>query len=119
MPSIGAKLRWREGKVLHPSEMWKSPSKRRLPRLLVEDRALEVGILIYLQEPWVIFEETDQPVGKINSKEAVQLEFYRNRFNLLPKKFKRQDTYKWLSKPGNALLLWGKDNHYFVKASKV
>lgn len=118
MPSIGAKLRWKEGKILHPAFIWKSPSKRRLPRLLVEDRALEVGLKVSLEEPWIIFEETDQQAEKISLKEATPLEFYRNRFFLLPKKFKRQDTYKWLSKPGNALFLWGKDNHYFVKACK-
>jgi hypothetical protein len=118
MPSIGAKIRWKEGKILHPCEMWLSPSKRRLPRLLIEDRALDVGILIYLEEPWIIFEETNQPAAQISPQEAVELELYRHRFNLLPKKIKRQDTYQWLQKLGNALLLWGTNSGYFVKASK-
>lgn len=119
MSAIGARLRWKEGKILHPKEMWKSPSKRRLPRLLIEDRAQEVGILVYIEDLWIVFEETNILATEIDNDEAVPLELYSNRFNLLPEKFRRQDTYEWLSKPGNKLLLWGKNNHYFVKSAAV
>lgn len=115
MALIGAKIRWKNGNILHPAIMWKSPSKRRLPRLLVEDRAKEVGIKIQIQEPWIIFEETNLESEQIPLDEAVQLEFYLNRYYLLPSKYYRQDTFEWLKKDGNSLLLWGVGNKYFVR----
>ncbi|OGD94053.1 hypothetical protein A2697_03545 [Candidatus Curtissbacteria bacterium RIFCSPHIGHO2_01_FULL_41_44] len=117
MSSVGAKIRWCDGKILHPSIYWKSPSKRRLPRLLIEDRALEVGVLIYVEEPWIVFRETNQKAEDIDSLGAIELEVYQGKFNLLPEKFKRQDTYQWMAKKNNALLLWGMKDHYFVKAA--
>lgn len=118
MISVGAKLRWNEGKILYPSYMWRSPSKRRIPRLLIEDRALAVGILIYIQEGWVIFRETDLPSGAIDLQESEKLEVYARRYHLLPERLRRQDSFDWISKEGNAALFWGKDNHYFVKPFK-
>lgn len=115
MASVGARIRWKNGDILHPSMMWKSPSKRRLPRLLIEDRALEVVLLVYIDEQWIVFHETDLPSEKMTTEGSTQLEFYSNRFYLLPEKLRRQDAYGWLKKPGNAVLLWGKDNKYFVK----
>lgn len=118
MASIGAKIRWKEGKILHPASYWRSPSRRRLPRLLIEDRANEVGILVYIQDLWIVFEETNQEAGKIELEDGVALEVYKLRYHLLPAKFKRQDTYEWIKKAGNALLVWGKDYKYFVKGAK-
>src|SRR3989338_497148 len=98
MSSVGAKIRWCDGKILHPSIYWKSPSKRRLPRLLIEDRALEVGVLIYVEEPWIVFRETNQKAEDIDSLGAIELEVYQSKFNLLAKKFKPQKTYPWVAK---------------------
>ena|ERR1035437_7529783 len=117
MAAIGAKYKWREGKILHAARLWKSPSKRRIPRILIEDRALEVGILMRLEEPWMIFEETKLISSKISESKAIELEFYWNRFNLLPSEIGEEDTYDWLKK-GNKLLLWGKGGKYFVKTQK-
>ena len=118
MIGIGSKLRWFEGKIMHPASQWKSPSKRRIPRLLIENRALEVGVIIYIEEPWVVFKESDQKVDEINMEDSEQLELYQHRYQLIPARFKRQDTYQWMSKPGNALLLFGKDFKYFIKPYK-
>lgn len=115
MASVGARIRWKKGDILHPVNMWQSPSKRRLPRLLIEDRALEVVLLVYFDEMWIVFHETDMLSEKAETKDAVQLEFYLNRFFLLPEKLRRQDGYSWLKKPENAILLWGKDHKYYVK----
>lgn len=116
MAAIGAKYKWKEGKILHASRLWRSPSKRRIPRLLIEDRAMEVGIKISIEEPWFVFEETTLHTESIDTTNAEQLEFYLGRYHLLPATFKRQDTYEWLKK-GNTLLLWGKDNRYYIKSA--
>lgn len=116
MSSVGARIRWRNGDILHPAIMWKSPSKRRLPRLLIENRALEVVLLVYVDEQWIVFHETNLSSEEMKTEESTQLEFYLNKFYLLPEKLRRQDAYEWLQKPGNAVLLWGKDNEYFVKS---
>ena len=34
MSAIGAKYKWKEGKILHASRLWKAPSKRRIPRMI-------------------------------------------------------------------------------------
>ncbi|MDO8658705.1 MAG: hypothetical protein Q7K55_08240 [Candidatus Levybacteria bacterium] len=115
MASIGARIRWKNGDILHPSLMWKSPSKRRLPRLLIEDRALEVALLVYIDGMWIIFHETNIPSDKAEDIGSIKLEFYLNRFYLLPEKLKRQDAYEWMRKQDNAVLLWGTENKYFVK----
>lgn len=115
MASVGARIRWKNGNILHPAMMWKSPSKRRLPRLLIENRAKEVGIKIRIQESWIIFEETALISEQIPMDNAVELEFYLNRYYLLPPKFYRQDTYEWFKKEGNILLLWAVGDKYFVR----
>lgn len=117
MAAIGAKYKWKEGKILHASRLWKAPSKRRIPRMLIEDRALEVGIYLSIEEPWFVFAETILPADTLDTTDAIQLEFYLGRYYLLPATFKRQDTYEWLKKPGNMLLLWGKDNRYYIKSA--
>ncbi len=116
MSAIGAKYHLKEGKILHAAYLWKSPSKRRIPRILIEARALEVGILMYIEEPWMIFQESKCLSKEINQAGAVPLEFYYHRYHLLPKTFRKVDTYLWLKLPGHKMLLWGKDNHYFIKA---
>lgn len=118
MSAKGAKYMWREGKILHASRLWKAPTKRRIPRIHIEARALEVGILMHLEEPWMIFEETKEKAEEIDQKNARELRFYMNRYHLLPEKFENEDTYDWLKKPGNAFLLWGVGSHYFVKPLK-
>lgn len=118
MIGIGAQLKWQEGKILYPIRTWSSPSKRRLPRILIENRALEVGIYIYIEGNWVVFEESKQKVEDINQKEAEQLQVYQRRYQLIPARFKRQDTVEWLKRAGNALLLFGQDYKYYVLASK-
>ena len=115
MASIGARIRWKNGNILHPSIMWKSPTRRRLPRLLIENRALEVVLLVYIEYPWIIFHETDIDSSKMQTADAIQLEFYLNRFYLLPDKLKRQNAYEWLQKPDNAVLIWGNGNKYYTK----
>lgn len=115
MVSIGARIRWKNGDILHPSIMWKSPSKRRLPRLLIEDRALEVAILVYIEEPWTVFHETNISSEEMKTEQSTQLEFYLNRFYLLPEKLKKQNAYEWIKKPKNAILIWGVMNKYYIK----
>jgi len=114
MVAIGAKIRWRSGDILHPASMWQSPSRRRLPRLLIENRALEVVLLVYIEDKWLIFHETNFSPEKMETNDIIQLKLYLNRFYLLPEKLKRQDAYDWLRKPENAILLWGQGNKYFV-----
>ena len=80
MASIGAKIRWKNGDIIHPSRMWKSPSKRRLPRLLIENRALEVALLVYIEDPWVVFHETNIEASEMEVEEAIPLEFYARKF---------------------------------------
>lgn len=109
---------WREGKILHASRLWKAPTKRRIPRIHIEDRAQEVGILMYLEEPWMTFEETKEEAVKIDTSNALELEYYFNRYYLLPAKFEGMDTYEWMKKPGNAFLMWGVESHYFIKPQK-
>src|SRR3990172_9660888 len=115
MSAIGAKYKWKEGKILHASRLWKAPSKRRIPRILIEDRAKEVGIKMHIEEPWMIFEETSLKSEQISTENSIELEFYLQRYYLLPAKFNSQDTYYWLKKEGNFLLLWAIDNRYFVR----
>lgn len=116
MAAKGAKYKWKEGKILHASYLWKSPSKRRLPRILIEDRAQEVGIVMSLQEPWMIFQETLQPAQDIDKTDAIILEFYLGRYYLLPENFKNRDTYEWLKNPDHKLLLWAQGSKYYIKA---
>lgn len=118
MSAIGAKYKWKEGKILHAARLWKAPTMRRIPRMLIEDRALEVGVLMYVEEPWMIFEETKEKVDELSTKSAQELEFYQNRFYLLPSEYEGMDTYDWLKQSGNALLLWGAGTHYYIQASK-
>lgn len=115
MVAIGAKYRLKEGKILHLGSLWKAPSKRRIPRILIEDRALEVGIKMYLDDLWMVFEETRQPAETIDMKGSLPCSDYFKGYQLLPEKINNIDTYKWLTKENHALLLWGKDGHYFVK----
>lgn len=119
MASIGAQYKWTEGKILHTASLWKYPTKRRIPRLLIEDRALEVGILMHIEEPWMIFEETKIPASEINKEDSERLRFYRNKFYLLPEKFEKVDTYEWLKTPGKKLLLWGEEGRYFIKKAQT
>jgi hypothetical protein len=115
MVAIGAKYRLREGKILHLGSLWKSPSKRRIPRIMIEERALEVGIKMYLDGLWMVFEETTQASNEIDTKDSIMCTAYFKQYNLLPATIHNKDTYNWLTQDGNALLLWGKDGKYFVK----
>lgn len=116
MLTFGAKLRWKDGNILHPAEYWQSPSKRRLPRLMIEQRAMEVGLLVFIEGKWIVFKETDQTPEQIPIKGSKQLKVYKNRYQLLPEKIADEDTYRWLLQPSHALLLWGRNGTYFVKA---
>ena len=91
---------------------------RRLPRILIEDRALEVGLKMFVDEPWMVFMETMTPAKDISREGALPLEFYKNRYHLLPRMIDGLDTYIWLSDKNNALLVWGFENHYFATPSK-
>ncbi len=115
MVAIGAKYRLRDGKILHIASLWKAPSKRRIPRILIEDRALEVGIKMYLDGLWMVFEESDLPAATIDMGKSIQCGAYFKGYHLLPGEINDIDTYAWLTKENNALLLWGKEGHYFVK----
>lgn len=119
MAAKGAKYRWKEGKILHASYLWKYPTRRRIPRILIEDRAMEVGILMYLEEPWMVFEETKTPVSKIRKSNSQELRFYFNKFFLLPEDFEGTDAYEWLKKPNHKFLLWGENGKYFIKFFKI
>lgn len=117
MVAIGAKYRLREGKILHLASLWKAPSKRRIPRILIEDRAMEVGIKMYLDGLWMVFEETKSPADTLDTKDGIPCTAYFKKYHLLPATIQGVDTYNWLTQSGNALILWGQDNHYFVKAA--
>lgn len=118
MAALGAKYKWLDGKILHASRLWKAPTMRRIPRILIEDRALEVGIKMYLEEPWITFEETKDKAGSIDIASAIPLDIYLSRYHLLPSQIKGKDTYKWLKENDNALLVWGVNNKYYVKPIK-
>jgi hypothetical protein len=115
MSAVGAKYKWNNGKILHASRLWKAPTMRRVPRILIEDRAKEVGIKIHIEEPWMIFEETEEKCEEISMENSEELEFYLARFHLLPSKFHGIDTYDWLKKQGNSFLLWAKGNRYYIR----
>ena len=112
----GNELRWRNGNILHPAVAWKSPSKRRVPKLLVQPRAREVGILVFANEGWIVFRETDIPSETIDNQNADKLEFYAGRFYLLPAIINKRNTYEWIQKENNALLLWARDDKFYVSA---
>ncbi len=118
MFSTGSEIRWKNGNIILPASKWQSPSKRRIPRILIEHRAQEVGVLIYIEDSLVIFKESNIPVGQIKlysgQREAKQ---YQKRYHLIPEVIKGEDSFIWMSKPGNALVLFSKDNKYFVKPS--
>lgn len=86
---------------------------------MVTLRALEVGVLIYINEPWVVFEETDQESKSIPLDESMPLIFYKNRYYLLPQKVKRQDSFKWLQKKGNVLLFFFREGRYLIKSFQL
>ena len=92
-----------------------APSKRRIPRILIEDRALEVGIKMYLEDRWMVFEESQLLAENLNPKDGIQCKYYFRKYHLLPASIDGTDTYEWLKNPSNALLLWGNETHYFVK----
>lgn len=119
MPIIGARLKWKEGKILYPSAMWKSPSKRRLPKLLVEERAHEKAIIIYLEESWVVFKESKRNSKNIPTFEGTRLEFYKGHYYLMPKIINDQDLLKWLEGKGRAILLWGKERILYIKPYQI
>lgn len=114
MTAIGARYKWQDGKILHAARYWKSPTMRRLPRIMVEDRALEVGIKMYIDDMWMVFEETETKSRSINIKNAIPLQFYAHRYQLLPEKINNTDTYDWLKDTKNALLVWALENKYFA-----
>lgn len=116
MAAKGARYKWRNGAILHASRFYKSPSKRRLPRILIEDRAMDVGILLHIEEPWLIYEESNLPSEDIDRTNAIHLPVYFHKFQLLPAEFGGMDLYQWLKTPGNKLLVWGKDAKYYCKA---
>lgn len=111
----GARIRWIKGNIVLPSAAWKSPSKRRTPRLLVEHRAKEVGIAIFIDGSNLIFHETSSLSTKIGLEEAIPLIYYAKRYYLIPERVNRQDTLKWLQKTGNCLLLWCNESTYYIK----
>ena len=115
MTAIGAKYKWENGKILRLAKLWQAPTMRRIPRILIEGRALEVGIKMRKEELYMVFEETKELSSQIQTKDAIPLQFYFNRFHLLPEKIDRVDTYDWLKDSKHALLIWGVDNHYFAK----
>ena len=115
MSAIGAKYLWENGKILHAARLWKPPTMRRIPRILIERRALDVGIKMSLRLPWMVFEETEQKSSEISRKDAIQLEFYFNRFHLIPRGIDGVDTYEWLRDSSHALIVWGDDGKYYAK----
>jgi len=116
MAAKGAKYRLKEGKILHLASLWQAPSKRRIPRILIEDRAMEVGIKMYLDGLWMVFEETKLAAEGLDTNQGILCTPYYKQYHLLPSTIEGKDTYDWLRISGNALLLWGKDEHYFIKA---
>lgn len=115
MSAIGAKYKWKNGKILHASRLWKAPSKRRIPRIMIEDRAKEVGITLHINEPWMEFEETSLKSEEVSTENAIELRFYLKRYYLLPEKIDKQDTYEWLKNEGNILLMWSYGDKYYVR----
>lgn len=118
MSAIGAKYKWKEGKILHWAKLWQAPTMRRIPRILIEDRALEVGIKMYKEDLYMVFEETKEESSTLSTSNALNLQFYFNRFHLLPEMIKGVDTYEWLNDDSHALLIWGQGNQYYVKPIK-
>lgn len=115
MSAIGAKYKWENGKILHASRLWKSPTMRRIPRILIESRALDVGIKMYLKIPWMVFKETKIKSTEINRNDAIELKFYFNRFHLIPATINGVDTFEWLKDKNHSLLIWGVENTYYAK----
>lgn len=115
MTAIGAKYKWNNGRILHLARLWQAPTMRRLPRILIEGRALEVGIKMSMSGLYMVFEETSRKSENIDTSGAIQLEYYFNRFHLLPEKIYDVDTYEWLKHPKNTLLVWGVGSHYYTK----
>lgn len=118
MSAKGARYKWKEGCILHAARYWKSPTMRRLPRILIEDRALEVGILAYIEDIWTVFKETPMEASTLQSKNALPLQFYQNRYHLLPESIEGIDTYTWMKESPHALLIWGVGRHYFALPAK-
>ena len=118
MATKGAKYRWLDGKILHSAYLYKYPTRRRIPRILIEDRAMQVGILMHIEEPWMVYEETKTPVSRIRKQNGQELRFYFNKFFLLPDDFEGIDTYEWLKKKNHKFLLWGENGKYYIKSHK-
>jgi len=71
---------------------------------------------MYLDDLWMVFEETTQPSRSIEMKGSISCTPYFKSYQLLPSTINHIDLYEWLTKDNNALLLWGKEGgHYFVK----
>lgn len=119
MIPTGSELRWRDGCIVLPALKWKSPSKRRVPHLLVEHRAKEEGVLIFIKDSYLLFKESGTPVSEIKltggQKEA---QLYQKRYHLIPAEIEGEDSFIWLSKSDNAVLFFGKNGKYFVKPAK-
>ncbi|MBI2600731.1 hypothetical protein HYW42_02150 [Candidatus Daviesbacteria bacterium] len=118
MFSTGSEIRWKNGNILLPASKWQSPSKRRIPRILIEHRAQEVGVLIYIENSMIVFKESNIPVDQIKlnggQREAKQ---YQRRYHLIPEVIQGEDSFIWMSQPGNALILFSKGSKYFIKPS--
>lgn len=77
-------LRWREKCITMPKTVWSSPSKRRIPRLVVEERAREVALEVFFKEAHFWFKETRTPVKELeNLSNKTPLKPYKKRY-LLP-----------------------------------
>ncbi|MDO8619318.1 MAG: hypothetical protein Q7R49_05240 [Candidatus Daviesbacteria bacterium] len=118
MFSTGSEIRWKEGNILLPALKWQSPSKRRIPRLLVEHRAMEVGILIFIEGSSIVFKETGMSADQIKlsggQREAKE---YQTSYHLIPQEIEGEDSFVWLSKPGNKLILFNRNGKYFIKSA--
>ncbi|MBU1104334.1 hypothetical protein L6255_03180 [Candidatus Parcubacteria bacterium] len=106
-------LYWENGLIKMPFRVWRSPTKRRIPRLLIEGRAKEVLVKLSLKENTFTFEETlvaSDSLKDITNK--YRLENYNNRF-LFPALIGRWDFLDYIKYHPIYIFSIGKD-YYFT-----
>lgn len=108
-----AELIWQNGTIRYPAYLWKSHTRRRIPRLLIEPRVKEVGIEVFKDDNYVVFKETQKTPSQLWSSESELLEFYKNRY-LLPGNIPYHgDLFDYFDKGKSIVIFFHNDRFFY------